>query len=298
MATPDAVVGCAEALDALEVAAVEPHGLEGLAEGRTPEEARVVAHVASCAACAAEAARLRAIAALLRAGLAPAPSPDLRGRTLAYVGAVGRPRGAAAAVDAAGSFYAGTGAGADERGWSTRRAFPLTAGRGRRLTLAGLAMAAVVVVAVSASALVATGVVRSELAAERERSALLARKSAIALRLLDDPKAIRIPMTGSGGASGVAVISPGGYAGGFAGAVVAMNLPAAPAGSEYVCYVVIDGQRRLVGRMADYGTMQAWAGPLDAFAGARPGSVGEYGVLLVPAGSVSVDGEPVIVGSL
>ncbi len=277
MAMPESVVGCPHALEALEVAAVEPRGLETLAEGCTPEDAAVVAHVAACAGCAAEAARLREIAALLRAGLAPVASADLRGRTLAYVHAVGRPRGA----DAVAAGVVRT-----------------PASRGRRLALAGLAMAAVVAVAVGASALVATGVVRSELAAERERSALLAEKSAIALRLLDDPKAIRIPMTGSGGASGVAVISPGGYARGFAGAVVATNLPAAPAGSEYVCYVVIDGQRRLVGRMAEDGTMHAWAGPLDAFADARPGSVGEYGVLLVPKGSDSVDGAPVVAGSL
>jgi hypothetical protein len=285
MAMSESVVGCPEALAALEVAAVEPHGLERLAEGHTPEDAAVVAHVSACAGCAAEAARLREIAALLRAGLTPVASPDLRDRTLAYVHSVGRPRGADAA--AAG--------GRDRLATPT---LPTPASRGRRLALAGLAMAAVVVVAVGASALVSTGVVRSELAAERERSALLARKSAIALRLLDDPKAIRIPMTGSGGASGVAVISPSGYAGGFAGAVVAENLPAAPAGSEYVCYVVIDGQRRLVGRMAEDGTMHAWAGPLDAFADARPGSVGEYGVLLVPRGSDSVDGAPVVAGSL
>jgi hypothetical protein len=286
MAMPESVVGCPEALEALEVAAVEPRGLETLAEGSTPEDAAVVAHVAGCAPCAAEAARLREIAALLRAGLAPVASPDLRGTTLAYIQAVGRPRGADSV------------AAADGRDRLTTPVLSSSASRGRRLAIAGLAMAAVVVVAVGASALVATGAVRSELAAERERSALLARKSAIALRVLEDPRAIRIPMTGSGGASGVAVISPGGYAGGFAGAVVATNLPAAPAGSEYVCYVVIDGQRRLVGRMAEDGTMHAWAGPLDAFADARPDSVGEYGVLLVPAGSDSVDGAPVVAGSL
>lgn len=292
MAMSESVVGCPEALEALEVAAVEPHGLETLAEGHTPEDAAVVAHVAACAECAAEAARLREIAAMLRAGLTPVASPDLRDRTLAYVHSVGRPRGADTVATVPASERA---AG---RGPSAAAVVRTTASRSRRLALAGLAMAAVVAVAVGASALVSTGVVRSELAAERERSALLARKSAIALRLLDDPKAIRIPMTGLGGASGVAVISPGGYAGGFAGAVVATNLAAAPAGSEYVCYVVIDGQRRLVGRMAEDGTMHAWAGPLDAFADARPGSVGEYGVILVPKGSDSVDGAPVLAGSL
>ena len=275
MSTPD-VTGCARAREALEIAAVEPHGLEILAEARTAEDAAVVAHVAACAACSAEAARLREISALLRSGFAPSPSADLRDRTLAYVGAVGRPRTPAAPAPV-----------------------PMRPGsRPRRLALAGLAMAAVVVVAVGGSALVATGVARSELAAERDRAAQLASRASIALRLLDDPDAIRIPMSGPGGVTGVAVISTGGYTGGITGAVVAPGLPEAPAGSEYVCYVVIDGQRRFVGRMAGDGSMHAWAGPLVAFADARPGSVGEYGVLLVPAGSASVEGAPVMKGSL
>jgi hypothetical protein len=275
MSTPD-VTACARTREALEIAAVEPHGLDILAEARTPEDATVVAHVAACAECAAEAARLREIAVLLRSGFAPSPTPDLRERTLAYVGAVGRPRASTA-----------------PRPVALPRGAP-----SRRVALVGLAMAAIVVVAVGATALVATGVVRSELAAERDRAAQLARKASTALRLLDDPAAIRIPMAGPGGFSGVAVISTSGYGGGITGAVVAPGLPEAAAGSEYVCYVVIDGQRRFVGRMAGDGTMHAWAGPLDAFADARPGSVGEYGVLLVPAGSGSVEGVPVMTGSL
>ncbi|MCU0504945.1 MAG: hypothetical protein MUE82_04080 [Chloroflexi bacterium] len=295
MATPEVVPGCAAVREALEIAAVEPHGLEALSDARSPEDAAVVAHVAACPACAAEASRLREISALLRAGLAPAPSADLRGRTLAYVASVGRPRGPAAAPSAASPAPA-AGVGAPGHG-ATAAAGPRRVG-GARLALAGLAMAAVVVIAVAASALVATGVARTELAAERERSAQIARRTAIALRLLDDPAAVRIPMSGPGGVSGVAVISRDGYAGAHAGAVVSTSLPVAPAGSEYVCYVVIDGARRFVGRMSGDGTMHAWAGPMEDLADARPGSVGEYGVLLVPAGSGSVEGAPVMSGSL
>jgi hypothetical protein len=273
MATRDAGPDCATAREALEVAAVEPHGLETLATARTPDDAAVVAHIAGCRECAAEAARLREIATLLRAGLAPVPSAALRDRTLAAVASVGRPRGA-------------------------RPGARRPDGGARRFALAGLAMAAVVVVAVAASALVATGVVRTELASERERSAQLARRTSIALRLLDDPAAIRIPMSGPDGVAGVAVISRDGYAGGLAGAVVSTTLPEPPAGTEYVCYVVIDGERHLVGRMSGDGSMQAWAGPIDLLAEARPGSVGEYGVLLVPAGTGSVEGVPVMSGSL
>ncbi len=308
MGTPEPVVGCADALAALDIAAVEPSGLDRLAASRAPADVAVMAHVAGCVTCAAEMARLREIATLLRAGLAPAPSPDLRARTLDAVLAVGRQRGGDAGpvtvVGGAASSapqvatVVGSATGRTRAGASVVPFRPATPGTRRRTILAGLAAAAVVVLAVGASALVATGVARSELQAERDRSAQLAQKSAVALRLLQDPAAIRIPMSGPGGVSGVAVIGRDGYGGGFSGAVVAPGLPSAPAGSEYVCYVVVDGERRFVGRMAEDGTMHAWAGPLDAFAHAKPGSIGEYGVLLVPAGSGSVEGDPVMSGAL
>ena len=296
MATPETVVGCPEALDALEGAAVEPRGLETLVRARTPADAAVVTHLASCDACAAEAARLRAIAALLREGLAPVPAADLRGRTLAYVRAVGRPRGESArdpgAAREAGpttppgpTVLAGSRIAASMRSGGTSR---------RRLALAGLAMAAVVVVAVGVTAFATSSIGRSELAAEQARSADLARTADIAMNLLGDGSAIRIPMAGGAGASGVAIISPASYA----GAVVATGLPEPAAGMEYICYVVIDGQRRLVGRMIDSGTAYAWTGSIGAFSGVRPGSVTEYGVLLVPVGSDAVDGSPVVAGSV
>jgi hypothetical protein len=291
MGTPEPGIACADAREALEIAAVEPHGLERLAEGRTPADAAVVAHVLGCAECAAEASRLREIAALLREGLAPALDPALRERTLAYVAAVGRPRGD---VATAPPVMAGSADAAAPIALAARAARPAGRRAARtRYVLAGLAMAAVVVLAVGVSAAVAGGVARSELAAERTRSAELARTADIAMSLLGDPSALRIPMAGVAGASGIAVISPASYR----GAVVASGLPEAGAGDEYVCYVVIDGQRRLVGRMADAGSSYAWTGEIGTYAGVKPGSVTEYGVLLVPVGSAAVDGTPVISGS-
>jgi hypothetical protein len=290
MGTPEPGIDCAEAREALEIAAVEPNGLALLAEGRTPADAAVVAHVAGCTACADETSRLREIAALLREGLAPALDPALRGRTLAHVAAVGRQRGAAEALAAPGPTSA-----AVPIPLTARAASPGSRREGRvRYALAGLAMAAVVVIAVGVSAAVAGGVARSELAAEQARSAELARSADIATGLLGDATALRIPMTGAAGASGVAVISPASYH----GAVVASGLPEAGAGNEYVCYVVIDGERRLVGRMAESGSTYAWTGEIGTHSGVKPGSVTEYGVLLVPTGSQAVDGTPVISGSL
>ena len=298
MGTPEPGIGCADAREALEIAAVEPHGLERLAEARATEDAAVVAHVAGCADCAVEAARLREIAALLREGLAPALDPALRGRTLAYVTAVGRPRSAVPAAPAVPSVPAAPAAPAVAAGpapdaaQDVPRSIVPARSPWTRYALAGLAMAAVLVIAVGVSAAVAGNVARSELAAERSRSAELSRTADIAMGLLGDAAAIRIPMAGDAGAAGVAVISTTSRE----GAVVASGLPEATAGSEYVCYVVVGGDRFLVGRMAESGSTYAWTGQIGTYAGVRPGSVTEYGVLLVPAGSDAVHGTPVISG--
>lgn len=296
MATPETDVGCSEAFDALEDAAVEPRGLEALMQAGTPADAAVVAHIASCDTCASEAARLRAIAALLREGLAPLPAADLRGRTLAYVRAVGRPRGESV-LDLTALHATGPATAVDRAPLAAPAPVPAPWPRGasrRRMALAGLAMAAVVVLAVGVTEFAVSSAGRSELAAEKARSADLAQTADIAMNLLGDGGAIRIPMAGGAGTSGVAVISPASYK----GAVVAAGLPEPPAGMEYVCYVVVDGQRRLVGRMTDSGSVYAWTGSVDAFSGARSGSVTEYGVLLVPVGSNAVDGAPVVAGSV
>jgi hypothetical protein len=158
-----------------------------------------------------------------------------------------------------------------------------------------LALAAAFVLAIGGTALVVGSVARSDVAAERERNAALAATAESALRLMADPSAIHIPMhDGAGSAVGMAVIAPATYD----ATVVAVGLPEPPAGHEYACYIVIDGDRVLVGRMVDGGATYAWAGTIDALAGAAQGSVGGYGVLLVPAGSTSTEGTPVLSGSI
>ena len=82
--------------EALELAAVEPGGLDRLEAGDTPGAAVVAGHLAGCPACLEELARLRRADTLLRPILAAEPDPALRERTLALVRAVGVPRGAAA----------------------------------------------------------------------------------------------------------------------------------------------------------------------------------------------------------
>jgi hypothetical protein len=78
---------------ALELAAVEPGGLDRLEAGDTPDAAIVVGHLAGCATCLEELARLRRAETLLRPAIAGAPDPALRARTLAFVREVGVRRG-------------------------------------------------------------------------------------------------------------------------------------------------------------------------------------------------------------
>ena len=86
----------ADVREALEIAAVEPGGLDRLAAGDTTEAALVAGHLAGCADCMDELTRLRRADMLLRPALAGAAPPELRARTLAYVRSVGRERRPAA----------------------------------------------------------------------------------------------------------------------------------------------------------------------------------------------------------
>ena len=82
-----------DVLEQIELAAVEPGGLERLMAGDTPAAAAVVGHLAGCDRCAEELRRMARAAPLLRDVVRTSPPADLRDRTLAYVREHGRPRG-------------------------------------------------------------------------------------------------------------------------------------------------------------------------------------------------------------
>src|SRR6476660_6466337 len=82
-----------DVLEQIELAAVEPGGLERLMAGDTPAAAAVVGHLAGCERCAEELRRLSRAAPLLRDIVRTTPPADLRARTLAFVKEHGRPRG-------------------------------------------------------------------------------------------------------------------------------------------------------------------------------------------------------------
>src|SRR6187455_1292035 len=99
-----------DVLEQIELAAVEPGGLERLMAGDTPAAAAVVGHLAGCERCAEELRRMSRAAPLLRDVVRTTPPADLRDRTLAYVREYGRPRGDEAGVAAAHAAAATSGA--------------------------------------------------------------------------------------------------------------------------------------------------------------------------------------------
>src|SRR6187402_2384482 len=82
-----------DVLEQLELAAVEPDGLDRLMAGDTPTAAAVAGHLAGCPACAGELERLRRAVPLLRDVVRTTPPADLREHTLAFVRAEGIARG-------------------------------------------------------------------------------------------------------------------------------------------------------------------------------------------------------------
>jgi hypothetical protein len=84
----------------LELAAIEPGGLDRLTAGDTAEAAAIAGHLAGCPTCAEEARRLATLSVALRDVAAMTPPEDLRERTLTLVREAGRPRGSGATVPA------------------------------------------------------------------------------------------------------------------------------------------------------------------------------------------------------
>lgn len=282
----------ADALELIELAAVEPDGLDRLMAGDTPESGAVAGHLAGCPACVAELARIRRTSALAREVIAEQPDPALRARTLAFVREVGRDR----------SGTPGTLAGRDAVDLPAPAAVPVAAGAaghadtasvpvpGRRpawLAWAGLAAVLVLGVALGA-AIAATRSPADQL--ERE-VAVLQTTTTASLRVGAAPDARRIELAATdagGAATGTVLYAPS--SGELV--MVAAGLPDPAAGQEYGCWVEVDGERTRIGRMYPGGDLQAWAGPVDGLADLPPDAV--FGVSLVPAEGGA--GTPVLTG--
>src|ERR1700693_5624708 len=98
------------AREELELAALEPSGLDRLIAGDTAIAQAVAAHLAGCPSCTEELVRLQRSAPLIRSVVREMPPADLRARTLAAIRAEGvlrpLPAGAEAVSGSAPSMVA------------------------------------------------------------------------------------------------------------------------------------------------------------------------------------------------
>ncbi len=288
----------AEARELLELAAIEPDGLDRLAAGDTPAAAALAGHLAGCPACAEELERLRRASELIRAALreeATTTLPaELRARTLSYVGQLGRERGreavpaapVASAVPASSAVGVASAVGAASAGTGVRlRARPVR-------WWVSLAAALVIGAGVGGFA-VGTGD-RATIERQEATMAALARVNDWALRVARQPDTRTVTLTDptGGAASGTLVFSPATDE----LVVVMTGVAPPPAGREYRCWVESNGVRRTIGRMFFAGEYGYWAGRVGGLAGLGPGTV--FGVSLVDPANSSQGGEPILRGSL
>ena len=272
----------ADALERIEIAAVEPDGLERLMAGDTPDAAAVAGHLAGCPSCTGELARIRDTAAIARAAVQSFPDPALRDRTLAFVRAVGRDRSAEPPARSAPSVESP----------QTNPPFRVMSGGQRRLATFSRLAAAVVIAGVLGFA--AAGVVRAPVTDTRDGEiAVLSAIAQTTLRIERRADAIHVVLAAVDGrtdATGTLLFSPS--EGELV--MVAAGLAPAPEGQEYGCWIEVGGVRQRIGRMYAGGEVEGWAGSVDGLADLPPGAV--FGVSLVPVGGGV--GEPVLTGRL
>ena len=277
----------AEALELIELAAVEPDGLERLMAGDTPGSSAVAGHLAGCPACVEELARIRRTATLAREVIAAQPDPVLRDRTLAFVREVGSDRSAQASTEAlpvAPLAQPPSPAAVPPPG-AIR---PATT---RRSWVAMVGIAAALILAVGLGFAVAT--IRSPADDLRGEVAVLEATTAATLRLEAAPDTQRVALAATeagGGSTGDVLFSPS--TGELL--VIATGLSPLEPGQEYGCWLEANGERRRIGEMYAGGDLQSWAGQVDGLADLPPDAV--FGVSLVPEGAKS--GIPVLTGSV
>lgn len=278
-----------DALEALEIAALEPGGLDRLMAGDTPTAAAVAGHVAGCPECAATLEQLRAQAPLLRDVIRTTPPADLRSRTLEFVVERGIARGAPVAGAPAGPPAT---VGAPEA--ASEASLGATAVRRPARWGWVAAIAAAVIVSVVATSALVGARLDDELAGRDAAIAQLGAVTAATLAVSSEPDALRVRLVATDGSAtaGTLLYSPSTTE----LVVVATDLVAPPAGREYRCWVLRDGTRQPVGRMFFGGDLAYWIGPVPALAGLTDDAT--FGVSLVDPADGTVDADPVIAGDL
>jgi hypothetical protein len=282
----------------LEIAALEPGGLDRLMAGDTPTAQAVAAHLAGCPSCSDELVRLERASTLIRQAMREMPPADLRDRTLAAIRVEGvrRPLVAAIAPASGGKVFTPDAGETVEPGASVAIVSGDDARRSSRRQWVGWVgtIAAAVVLSVAATTFVVNSRVDSELAAEKATVATLEALNVATLDITAEPDAEQVALTGVDDPSdgGNLVFSPSTTQ----LVVVGSGLTAPPSGQEYQCWFEVGGQRQKVGRMVFSEKLAYWLGKVPAVSGLTDGAT--FGVSLEPAGGTSVSADPVIVGQL
>jgi hypothetical protein len=275
-----------EVRELLEDAAIEPGGLERLMAGDTPTASLVAGHLAGCDDCAEELERLRRSVGLIQPTVRAVPPPELRARTLAFVAAVGRPRGAA--IDAPGDAVPVTATSLTMLAPSAGRSHG--GHRRRRIGWIG-SIAAALIVAVGGTTLVLNAGQTASSARLFQEIDALGDVARWTLRVDAQPDVRRIQLASATGsaASGTLVYSPTSTE----LVIVADQLTPAAAGQEYRCWVELAGHRTAIGKMFFGGSLAYWVGNVPEVAGLAPGA--HFGVSLVDLGANGAPGEPALV---
>ena len=269
-----------EVREQLELAATEPAGIDRLMAGDTPLAAAIAAHLAGCSSCTDELDRLRRAAIIIGDAVRTTPPPELRERTLAFVRDVGRIREAPAPVASAAAAMP-----------VTVSAATAPSGFGRGLAWVG-AIAAAVLIAVTATAFVLDRQSGDRLAVAQAESAGLAHVTAATLALADEPDAEHVQLAGTDDRWGRVV-----YSADKGELAVIVNGLTEPGGDrEYRCWVEIDGQRTPVGKMFFGGDLAFWAGPAETIDDLPAGA--KFGVSLVDTAGSDVGEPPVLTGDV
>ena len=274
-----------EVREQLELAATEPAGIDRLMAGDTPLAAAIAAHLAGCSSCTDELDRLRRAAIIIGDAVRTTPPPELRERTLAFVRDVGRIR--EPTLETAPAPVASVAAAMPV----AVSAATAPSGFGRGLAWVG-AIAAAVLIAVTATAFVLDRQSGDRLAVAQAELAGLAHVTAATLALAGEPDAEHVQLAGTDDRWGRVVYS----ADKGELAVIANGLTEPAGDREYRCWVEIDGQRTPVGKMFFGGDLAFWAGPVETISDLPPGST--FGVSLVDTAGSDVGEPPVLTGDV
>ena len=266
-----------ETREQLELAALEPGGLERLMAGDTPVAQAVAGHLAGCDTCTDELVRLRRSSAVIRSGLNEMPPPDLRARTLATIRAAGVRRPLVATVPTVAVMpLAAAPSGAE--GMAAAAATTVRGrGRGRSVLPMVVTIAAAIVLSVVTTSLIVGSRVDDQLAQQKQTITALEEVTTMSMDVSAEPDAEHVQLAGVSDPSLDASLV---YSPSTTDLVITTSDLTKPApGFEYRCWVEVGGQRERIGKMFFGDELAYWGGPVPAVAGAS--STTTFGVSLV-----------------